>query len=553
MLHACKCSLEYTHYIIRDRTTQELHFRTNTCFFAILPQNWFSYLPALRTGTMDPLQPPQHNRSFDSITRTAPRVVVSYGRPKVTPTRRRIWPWFAAGFLLLIAGFGYVGLQTLNTWANGSFVGRSGSVLQNATDILFGAAGQTDLQGEKEGVVRVLLLGIGGEGHDGPYLSDTIILAQLKLDTNEVSLTTLPRDYQVQLPEGKGQRKINAAFAEGFAKSKDWNEAGSYARQVVEKVAGVSIPYFAVIDFSGFEKAIDQVGGIDVEVERTFTDYKYPDEQNGYLPPQTFTQGLQHFTGRTALIYSRSRHAAGPEGSDFARSVRQQQVIQALKQKVQALHILTDGNQIAQLLQTFASHFHTNLTPGQLIRLAKVGQDLQSQNIVSTSLDPATGLICPEIAAESGAYILVPCAGKNTGDIQAFFQNALAMGKLSKEKSVVWIATQDQKTNAYRRVSALLEQAGLTVWPITYTDLTPEQSVVYQVNQKPATTQFLLQQLKGREVTVAPPNIKIDATRSDIILILGNNLPAELTKPLPVVTPRPSALASPTPTLDISE
>ncbi len=497
---------------------------------------------------MEPFDPRYPNRSFDSATRIAPRVVVSYGKPKIPTKRRRLWPWFATAFLLILIGIGVFGLQTLNKWANGSFVGRTGSVFQNATDLIFGATGQASLEGEAEGIVRVLLLGIGGEGHDGPYLSDTIILAQLKLDTNEVSLTALPRDYQVRLPNGGGQRKINAAFAEGFAKNKDWNEAGRYAREVVEKLSGLSIPYFAVIDFSGFEKAIDQVGGVEVLVERTFTDYKYPDKNNGYLSPQTFTQGMQHFTGAEALIFARSRHAAGPEGSDFARSARQQKVIQALRQKVQTLNILTDGNKIAQLLQTFASHFHTNLTPGQLIRLAKIGQDMNSEQIVSSSLDPVTGLICPEIAAESGAYILVPCAGKSATDIQTFFQNALSIGKLSKEQSVVWIATQDQRTTEYRRVAALLEQAGLTVWPITYTDLSPEQSVVFQVNPKPATTQFLIQKLQGREVTVAPPNIKIDATRSDVILILGNNLPAEFAKPLPVVTPRPSPSVTPSPT-----
>jgi anionic cell wall polymer biosynthesis LytR-Cps2A-Psr (LCP) family protein len=80
-------------------------------------------------------------------------------------------------------------------------------------------------------VVRVLLLGIGGEGHDGPYLSDSIILAQIKLDTNEVSLTSLPRDYQVKLPQNYGYRKINAAFAEGFNQHKDWNEAGTWAHR----------------------------------------------------------------------------------------------------------------------------------------------------------------------------------------------------------------------------------------------------------------------------------------------------------------------------------
>ncbi len=476
-------------------------------------------------------------KSMDAVIKPAPRVSVTYGAPKITKRKHSKWPWVLGFLFLMLAGGLYVIVHTAQKWTTDSFVGQSSNIFSSAKDIFLGTTGQADLQGEKEGVVRILLLGIGGEGHDGPYLSDTIILAQLTLATNEVSLTALPRDYQVQLPDGLGQRKINAAFAEGFNKNKNWEEAGRFAREVVQTVSGLNIPYFAVIDFRGFEKAIDQVGGVDVAVERTFTDYKYPDNNNGYLPPQTFTEGMQHLNGARALIYARSRHAAGPEGSDFARGIRQQKIMQALKQKVFSLNLVTDSGQIAQLLQTFAAHFHTNLTPGQLVRLAKIGQEIEPGNIISTSLDPVTGLVCPEIAAESGAYILVPCAGKTKQDIQQFFKNALAIGKLSEEKSVVWIATNDPKTTTYRRISALLEQAGLTVWPIAYTDIQPEQSVIYQVNPKPATTDFLKTTLKAKEVTVAPPNIRIDSSRSDVIVILGENIPAEFSKPLPLSTP----------------
>jgi LCP family protein required for cell wall assembly len=353
------------------------------------------------------------------------------------------------------------------------------------------------------------------------------------------------------LPQNLGYRKINAAFAEGYARNKDWNEAGLWARQVVGQIAGVDIPYFAVVDFSGFEKAIDQIGGVNVTVDRTFTDYEYPDSGTGYLPPQTFTQGEQHLNGARALIFARSRHAAGPEGSDFSRSLRQQKIMQAFKTKVQQLNLVTDGGQITSLLQTFASHFHTNLSPGQLLRLAKVGQKMNKDRIVSTSLDPVTGLICSEITAETKAYVLVPCYGKTPEDIQNFFQNALSIGKLTAEKSVVWIATANPKLSSYKRIEAALTEAGLTVWPIAYSDVEPEQSIVYQVNNKPATSEYLKSMLKTREVTVPPPNIKIDATRSDIILILGSNLPERFTKPLPApLTPQAETQQNPNPRTD---
>ncbi|MBL8031144.1 MAG: LCP family protein [Candidatus Doudnabacteria bacterium] len=486
-----------------------------------------------------------HNRShFVDGVRQAPHISVHFGPPAPSnkpplgqpkPKKRRWLKIFSAIILTVAVVIGVL-FVFASTWSSSSFVGAQQSILGNARDILF-RAGNSDvhISGEETGYVNTLLLGIGGEGHDGPYLTDTIIVARLKLDTKEVSLVSIPRDYQVKLP-GFGYRKINAAFAEGFNKHKDWNEAGSLARQMVSDITGLSIPYFAVLDFSGFEKAIDEIGGVDVHVERTFTDYQYPNNGTGFLPPQTFTAGDQHFNGAQALIFSRSRHAAGPEGSDFARSQRQQKIIQAARAKVQKLNILTDSGTITKLLQTFTSHFHTNFSPGQLFRLARIAQGITSNQISSSSLDPNTGIICPFIEPESKAYVLVPCPGKTAEDVKDYFNNSFSIGKLAQEKSVIWIATTDPKGSRYKRVAANLEQAGLTVWAITYPDLEPDQTVLYQVNQKPETANYIKNTLKAREVSLAPPNIRIDAARSDIVLILGNNLPARFTAPLPATT-----------------
>ncbi len=494
---------------------------------------------------------PNFERNIDGIQTVSPHVSVHYGTPKQDikelPQKRKSHPWLWVSLLIVALFLGSAAglVYVVNKWSAGSFVGSTGGFFKNAADLIRGSAGQVAIQGEQSGVVRILLLGIGGEGHDGPYLSDTIILAQIKLDTGEVSLTSIPRDYQVKLGT-QGYRKINFAFSEGYTKNKNWNEAGQLARDVVSDISGLDIPYFAVVDFSGFEQAVNQVGGLDVTVQRTFTDYQYPDNKDGYLPPQTFTAGAQHFDGTKALIFARSRHAAGPEGSDFSRSQRQQLIIGAFQDKVKALNLFTDTATLSHLFQTFASHFHTNLTPGQLLRLAKIGSTVNKNNITSTSLDPSTGLVCPEITVETKAYVLVPCAGKTTDDIKSYFANSLTVGKLTKEKSVVWIATTSPNAPAYKRISANLEEAGITVWPINYNDVEPETSVIYQINSKPFTATFIKDLLKAREVTVPPPNIRIDSSRSDIILILGTTLPSRFTKPLPITTPEA------TPSIDLN-
>src|SRR6185503_3033648 len=238
------------------------------------------------------------------------------------------------------------------------------------------------LIGEDLGQINILLLGIGGQGHDGGYLADTIILAQIRPDINKISLSAIPRDYLANL-KGLGNRKINAAFAETWQATKNWDEAGRAMREAVSGVAGIDVPYFAVVDFSGFELGIDKLGGVDIDIPKTFTDYTFPDGNEGYIPAVTFTQGPEHMSGERALIYARSRHAGGGEGSDFARSQRQQLILQAVKQKAIDLNIVTNAGTINSLVSILGDHFHTNISPSELYRLYNLTKAYPRENILS--------------------------------------------------------------------------------------------------------------------------------------------------------------------------
>ncbi len=253
-----------------------------------------------------------------------------------------------------------------------------------------------------------------------------------------------------------GQAKINQTFSDGYLKHHDYNEAGQWAISAAQDVSGLSIPYFAVVDFSGFEKAVNQIGGLDIKIDRTFTDHQYPDSGTGYLPPQTFTAGWEHMDGARALIFARSRHAEGPEGSDFARSARQQKVINAFKDKILNLNLITDAGKLNSLLDTFADHFHTNLSPGEMFRIYSLSKQNSFNNILSLSLDPSTNLICPQIQTDTGAYVLINCPGKTDADIHNFFKNAFAIGKLAQEKAMVWMASSNHNSVDYENASRTL-------------------------------------------------------------------------------------------------
>lgn len=465
-----------------------------------------------------------------------PEVSLLSSQPRAK--KHRLIKFILAGIFLAILILGGLLAEKAINLSDKIFVGQKYSFLQKIQFAIRGAFGGQTLVGEDLGQINILLLGIGGEGHDGPYLTDTMIIAQVRPDIGEATLTSIPRDYLVKLPNNLGYRKINAAFAEGYNLHKDYNEAGTWARQVAENVTGLRLPYFAVIDFSGFEKAINLIGGLDINVERGFTDFEYPNSDKNADGPicsadpkdtvspcrylkVTFKPGYQHMDGETALIFARSRHGNNGEGSDFARSLRQQKVITAFKDKVLQLNLITDSGKINNLLNTFADHFHTNINPGELFRLYGLIKEKNIQNFLSSSLDETTGLICPKIMEDTGAWVLIPCPGKTDSDIMAFFKNSFVVGRLKQENSVVWLGTSTGDKSMFNQAYKTLKSAGLTVWEVGYGQGQLAGNLVYQVNPKPATTEFIKNELGAVEVTTPPPGIKIDKDKVDLIVLLG--------------------------------
>ena len=449
------------------------------------------------------------------------------------PRFSRLKKFFLLILLLLALFFGMVFFRA-SSLSQKIFVGQKTTFLAKIVDLIRGGDNGR-LIGEDLGQINILLLGIGGEGHDGPYLTDTMILAQIRPDIGEATLTSIPRDYLVTMPNG-GQDKINSAFTYGYITNKDWDQGGAYARKVVENISGLKVPYFAIVDFSGFEEAVDRLGGLDITVDRTFTDNTYPDNGIGYLPPITFEAGQQHLNGKKALQFARSRHGNNNEGSDFARSVRQQKIISSFKQKVLTLNIVKNASDLNSLISIFADHFHTNLTPGGLLRIYNLTKGNEMQ-ILASSLDPETGLICPLILASNGAYVLTPCRGKSEQDIQNFFQNSFAIGKLTAEKSIVWLANSTSNPDRYNTAFRKLTNAGLLVYELTYTKDNLPQTIVYQVNEKPATAEFVKNQLKASEVNLPPPGVNPSKDRVDVIVVLGQNAPVEAAPPAYIPPP----------------
>lgn len=311
------------------------------------------------------------------------------------------------------------------------------------------------------GRTNILILGIGGEGHDGPNLTDTIILASYNQKTQNTNLISIPRDFWVE----SIQDKINAAYA--FGQEKGEGIGIQQASDAVGEILGIPIHYVVRVDFNGFVKAIDELGGIDILVDKTFDDFQYPitgeennlcgfrientpndqgiietkylDATGSVVPaePDPFTcryehlhfdAGLTHMNGTTALKYVRSRKGTNDENSDFARSKRQEKVISAVKDKIFSLEGVFNPAKILSLYNTFSNSIDTNIKTSEFPDFFKLFSNVKTGQISSTVISTEGDnplLVNPPITNRYKLkYVLIPSSG-SLDQIHQFIQNTL--------------------------------------------------------------------------------------------------------------------------------
>jgi LCP family protein required for cell wall assembly len=233
--------------------------------------------------------------------------------------RKLVWKWVRWGALVL--GIVVVVLVSL--------------LLHRAYD--FGAAisNQPPLSSQlpSSGRVSLAFLGYGGLGHDGPYLTDSIIVITIDRSTGKSAFISIPRDLWVQVPANSGHyAKLNTAYAYGVATGGPF-VGGQMADQKLTTILGINVPYFISLDFGGFAGMVDAVGGVDITVPDSFNASLSPT----YSPYVHFHTGPYHMDGSLALFFARARYCTPAiEASDFARSIRQQILLRALASKLKS-------------------------------------------------------------------------------------------------------------------------------------------------------------------------------------------------------------------------
>lgn len=330
--------------------------------------------------------------------------------------------------------------------------------------------------------INVLLLGNAGGGHDGPQLTDSIIVASYHLKNHKVTLISIPRDLWLD----DINVKANAAYEVGDKKG----EGLKFAKKEIGAILGIPIDYSVRLDFDGFAKAVDLVGGVDVEVPNTFDDVNYPitdkekdlcgyqeqevdltedqikalnlpsppllDSMIGSDPLKSgkrkvfvdpsgkiatesgvivfkcrfehirFEKGITHMDGETALKFVRSRMGTNGEGSDFARSRRQQLVLQAFRSKALSVETLSNPSKIAGVVSTLGSSVEYDIPASKYLEFYKMIKNIDGvESLVLGDLKVGEPLlITPPPADYGGAFVLIP-KDKDFNQIQRYLKQAL--------------------------------------------------------------------------------------------------------------------------------
>lgn len=288
-------------------------------------------------------------------------------------------------------------------------------------------SGDKSLTGEESDRVNFLLLGVGGTGHEGPQLSDTILFGSFKPSTSELGLLSIPRDLYVSIP-GFGSSKINAANA--YGEERGDGKGLDLASEVVSEILDEPVQYVIRVDFSGFSSVIDQLGGVDICVDRAFTDNQYPEyEGSPTYKVITFDAGCQHMDGETALEYARSRHGDSGEGTDFARAARQQKILLAVKDRALSLGVLFNPGKVTRILNTVGKNVTTNMSFWEMMKLAKYAPDIDTERIAMKVLDTAAGgpLYSTTILPGPG-YIVLP-RNDDWSDLHDIAENIFTIGE----------------------------------------------------------------------------------------------------------------------------
>jgi LCP family protein required for cell wall assembly len=403
--------------------------------------------------------------------------------------------------------------------------------------------------------ITLMLMGYGGNGHEGEWLTDSILIMRYDPKTKTMQQFSMPRDLYLFVPYGGKDKgawmKVNSilGFIMQWSKpnqdaldpkyrwsddKKKFSSGVNLAADTIQGVLGIRIDYWTTMSFEGFRKFIDAMGGVEVDVERDFVDKKYPKNDNDQIDASyvtiEFKAGLQRMDGETAIRYARSRYSESVEGGDFARSRRQMRLITAVKDKALKDNLVLKSLDYMGALQ---GNIRFSLDFGELTALANYLNSPEGKtlsNDVKFSSEVLTNEYVTDTSYPDVGYALIPIEGK--GDytqIQRWVQRVTAAADIRRENIRVQVLNANGKSGIAGDFEDYLLSQGFRTTPSVDSDNRDFTEIVdYTNGQSPNTVAKLksyLSNLSGLKITKTtadkrPPNLSTD---TGIQLFLGKD------------------------------
>lgn len=430
-----------------------------------------------------------------------------------------LWAIFVAIVLALCAG-GFLGWRAYANLHKAFHGTTTIPALQKA------AINPNLLDGEGDGRVNILLMGIGGPGHDGADLTDTLVVLSVDPVNNTAAMLSVPRDLWVKQPVNYfgAYQKINAAYESGKYKQLgkiDASNTNAEAVQagfstidtVMKTVLDVQINYHVLVNFEAFRQAIDTVGGVTVDVPTALVDptMAWENSWNPVLAPA----GVQDMNGIKALLYARSRETT----SDFARSQRQRQVLIALKDKILNAGTLSNPLKIEGLMNAFGDNIYSDLSTNGAVRLYSIMQKVQDETIASIGLtDEPHKLVTTDRINETS--VVRPIAGfENYDAIHQYVRSQLQDGYLLKERAPIAVLGATQIGSD--ATAATLKSYGYNVVSSGIAATTPTEPVLVDLsnNKSPFTRHYLEARYDIKAVKSLPKGVSIGTSAARFVII----------------------------------
>ncbi len=392
----------------------------------------------------------------------------------------------------------------------------------------------TKLKGERQGRVNILLAGYQGTVSDEGPLTDSIMIVSIDTKNNTAFTMSIPRDLWINIPN-LGYNRINAANTNAnFSQSGYFKGGMGQLQQVIEQDFGIPIDYYALIDYTAFQDAVNAVGGININIQSPDPRGLYdPNVDKAHGGPVRLPNGNVHLDGLQALALALARgdspYAYGFPLSDINRTQHQRQMLIALEQKALSAGVLTNPVSVTRLFSALSNNVRTDLNLPDALRLAQLAKIVNVSKIQSFGLSYSGSNPLLTTYNASGQDVLIPKAGLNNfSQIQHYYLQITSNNPVVQEDASVSILNGSNVPDLAHTEAKALTSVGFNVVYVgnASTNYTASMVLDNSSGSKPNSSKYLAQLF-----SVSPVNSTAGSAEamegqgytSQFVVVIGKN------------------------------